>query len=46
MEDPELRKFTARPGDHEIVAPIILGYPRVTSLQSEKKEPQILKIIS
>lgn len=44
--DPELLKLIGMPGDCEIVAPIIVGYPKSIPNPPERMEPQILKIVS
>jgi len=44
--DPELLKEIGLPEGHKIHAPIILGYPKSIPPMPERKEPNILKIIS
>ncbi len=46
IRDPELKKAIGLPDNYRIVAPIILGYPKVIPAPLERKEPQILKIIN
>jgi nitroreductase len=46
IQDPELLKLVGMPEDHIIVAPIIIGYPKVIPSSPERLEPQILKIVS
>ena len=45
IKDPDLRRIIGLPDDHEIVAPLILGYP-VRIPPPPKREPRILKIIN
>ncbi|MFH1489407.1 MAG: nitroreductase family protein [Pseudomonadota bacterium] len=44
IKDPNLRRIIGLPEDHEIVAPLILGYPKSIPAPP-KREPRILKII-
>ena len=44
--DPELLQEIGLPEGHRIHAPIILGYPKSIPPMPERKEPNILKIIS
>jgi nitroreductase len=46
IQDPELRKHIEMPEDCQIVAPIILGYPKRIPEPTERKEPRILKVVS
>jgi nitroreductase len=46
IQDPKLRQLIGMPDDYQIVAPVILGYPKPISSQPERMEPQILKIVS
>jgi len=46
IRDPELREAIGLPGDHDIVAPIAVGYPKSIPEVPERAEPQILKILS
>jgi nitroreductase len=46
IQDPALLKLIGMPDDHKIVAPLILGYPKVIPSAPERTEPQILKIVS
>ena len=46
IQDPELRKLNGMPDDYQIVAPIILGYPRGTPDIPARLDPRILKIVS
>ena len=45
VRDPELLELIGVPEDCEIVAPIIVGYPKSIPEPPERKEPKILKII-
>jgi nitroreductase len=45
LRDPSLIREIGLPDGHEIVAPIILGYPKTTPGVPERGEPQILKTI-
>jgi nitroreductase len=44
IKDPNLRRIIGLPDDHEIVAPLILGYPKNIPA-TPKREPRILKVI-
>jgi nitroreductase len=46
IKDPELRKLIGMPDDYQIVAPVILGYPKVVPSEAARMGPQILKIVS
>jgi len=46
MEDPELLTLIGMPDGFQIIAPIIMGYPRGIPDPSERMKPQILKIVS
>ena len=46
IQDPDLLKLIGMPDGHEIVAPIILGYPKGIPSPPERIEPQILNILS
>jgi len=46
IEDPELRRLIGMPDDCQIVAPIIIGYPKAIPGPAERMEPRILKIVS
>jgi nitroreductase len=46
IRDPEIRKAIGIPEDCQIVAPIIVGYPRGVPTPRDRNEPQILKIVS
>ncbi len=46
LRDPEILEEIGMPDDCRIVAPIILGYPRIIPDIRPRNEPQILKIIS
>jgi len=46
IKDPEILKLIGMPDDHQIVAPIIIGYPKDIPDVSERTGPQILKIVS
>lgn len=43
--DPELRGLIGMPTDYEIVAPVILGYPRSIPNIPQRNDPQILMIV-
>ena len=43
--DPELRRLIGMPKDYEIVAPIILGYPRSIPEIPQRNDPQILMVV-
>lgn len=43
---PELLKAIGLPEDHDLVAPIAVGYPKNIPDVPERAEPQILKILS
>jgi len=45
IQDPDLLNLIGMPEDHEIVAPIIIGYPKSAPDLPERMEPQILKIL-
>lgn len=42
----EIRDSLSIPENYRIVAPIILGYPKVVPPMPERREPKILKVIS
>jgi nitroreductase len=46
IRDQEVLKDLGLPEDHRIVAPIILGYPKIIPPVPDRNEPNILKIIS
>ena len=46
LRDLSLIREIGLPDGHEIVAPIILGYPKAVPGVPERQEPQILKIVS
>ncbi len=46
IQDPELRKLVGMPGDYQIVAPVILGYPRGIPDAPARVDPQILRVVS
>ena len=46
IRDPELRKAIGLPEDHDIVAPIVVGYPKSIPEVPERAKPQILKILA
>ena len=46
IRDPEVLAELGLPEDHRIVAPIILGHPKVIPAIPERKQPNILKIFS
>jgi nitroreductase len=45
VQDPDLLKPIAMPEDYKIVAPIILGYPKIIPGPPKRNEPQILKTV-
>ena len=46
VRDPKIKKEIGLPEDHRIIAPLIIGYPKTIPAASERKNPQILKIVS
>jgi hypothetical protein len=46
IQDPDLLELIGMPEDCNIVAPMIIGYPKAIPNQPERIEPQILKIVS
>ena len=46
IKDPELRHRIGMPEDCQMIAPVILGYPKIIPGPAERMEPQILKIVS
>jgi nitroreductase len=46
IENNEIRKEIGLPDDYKIVAPIILGYPRVMPEPPPREAPKILKVVS
>ena len=46
IRDSALRKTMAMDDDYQIIAPIILGYPRAGPATPVRNEPQILKVVS
>jgi nitroreductase len=46
IQDPELCLLIGLPDDCRIVAPIIIGYPKVVPDATERMGPRILKIVS
>ncbi|MFC1814513.1 nitroreductase family protein [Thermodesulfobacteriota bacterium] len=46
IQAPDLRLLIGMPDDCQIVAPIIIGYPKDIPEPTERMEPQILKIVS
>lgn len=46
IRDPEIREAIGIPEDCQIVAPIIVGYPKGVPAPPDRNEPQILKIVS
>jgi len=43
--DPELRGLIGMPKDYEIVAPVVLGYPRSIPEVPQRNDPKILRIV-
>ena len=46
IRDPKIKKEIGLPDNYDIVAPLIIGYPKEIPTPLERKDPQILKIIS
>ena len=46
IKDPEILKLIGMPDDHQIVAPIIIGYPKDIPDVPDRMGPQVLKILS
>jgi nitroreductase len=46
IEDKDIRKELGIPEDNKIFASIIIGYPKAIPAMPERKEPEILRIIS
>ena len=46
IKDPEILKLIGMPDDHQIVAPIIIGYPKDIPDVPDRMGPQVLKIVS
>lgn len=46
IQDPELLKLIGMSEDCQIVAPIVLGYPKSIPNAPERSEPQVLKVVS
>ena len=46
VQDSTLIEIIGMPEDHEIVAPLIVGYPKSIPNAPERNEPKILKIVS
>ena len=44
--DPDLLNLMGIPENYQIVAPLILGYPKQIPGMSERNEPRILKVLS
>ena len=45
IQNPELRRLTGMPEDYQIVAPVILGYPRTIPDVPQRADPQILMVV-
>ena len=45
VREPSLIVEIGLPGNHEIVAPVILGYPKLTPAVPARLDPQILKVV-
>ncbi len=45
IQDPEIRRQIGMPEDYQIVAPMILGYPKDVPATPTRNEPQILKVV-
>jgi nitroreductase len=46
IKDPAMLQEIGRPEGYRIVAPIILGYPRILPEMPPREEPKIIKVIS
>ena len=46
IEDSKIRQEIGMPEDYQIIAPMIVGYPRIAPEKPVRNEPQILKIIT
>ena len=46
IQDPDLRKLVGMPGDYQIVAPVVLGYPKGIPDVPARVDPQILRVVS
>ena len=46
IRDPEILKDLGLPDGHQLVAPIILGYPKAIPPMPERNAPNILKVLS
>ena len=46
IRDPEVLKELGLPEGYQLVAPVVLGYPKDIPPMPERKEPNILKVIS
>jgi nitroreductase len=46
IRDPKIKAEIGIPDDCQIVAPIIIGYPKEIPVASERHAPQILKIVN
>jgi nitroreductase len=46
IRDPKIKEEIGLPDNYSIVAPLVIGYPQAIPAPLERKEPQILKIIS
>jgi nitroreductase len=45
-QDPKIKSDLGLPGDHEVFASMVFGYPKDTPKAPERKKPQILKQIN
>ena len=46
IKDPELLNLIGMPEGDQIVAPIVIGYPKAIPDVPERMGPQVLKIVS
>ena len=46
IQDPKIKEEIGLPEDYQIIAPLVIGYPKAIPAPLERKEPQILKIIT
>lgn len=46
IKDLKLRHLIGLPDDYQIVAPVIVGYPKTIPEPAKRMAPQILKIVS
>jgi nitroreductase len=46
IQDPGVRKHIGMSADYRIVAPVVVGYPRIIPGRPENREAKILKVVS